>query len=177
MPTAKTNTTPPKKAKTATSPTSSHITKKLTKSSHDKVLFGVCGGLAEYLMIDAVIIRILFVILAVTGSGVIIYLALALILPEETSVAKSAKEVVEENGKSMEEKIEQMAANVEEIAKKRNTQTWIGVLVIILGAMLLMNNLGFFDFGRIIRLFFESLWPLFVIAVGLLILTRSKNDR
>lgn len=56
---------------------------RLFKSETDKMLFGVCGGLAEYFGFDSTIIRIIFVattILAI-GSPVLIYIILALIMP------------------------------------------------------------------------------------------------
>lgn len=57
---------------------------RLTRSRRDKKIGGVCGGLAEYLGIDATIIRIIFVVLALTaGPGLLLYAALWLILPLE----------------------------------------------------------------------------------------------
>ena len=57
--------------------------KRLTRSSRDRKIAGVCGGLAEFSGIDATIIRILFVILALAGGpGLLVYLALWLILPK-----------------------------------------------------------------------------------------------
>lgn len=56
---------------------------KLKKSSTDKMLAGVCGGLAEYLGWDATIVRILFVILAFTyGFAILAYFILAVVMPD-----------------------------------------------------------------------------------------------
>lgn len=56
--------------------------KHLTKS-YDKVLFGVCGGLAEYINIDPIIIRLIWVLAVVLAKhGIILYLLAALIIPE-----------------------------------------------------------------------------------------------
>ena len=60
--------------------------KKLTRSADDRMLAGVAGGLAEYLDIDPVLIRILFVIIALLGGGfigILIYVVLWIILPEQ----------------------------------------------------------------------------------------------
>ena len=43
--------------------------KRLTRRSHDKVLGGVCGGVADYLGIDATLVRVLTVVGAVLGLG------------------------------------------------------------------------------------------------------------
>lgn len=56
---------------------------RLTKSFSDKMLFGVCGGLAEYFGMDSTIIRIIFVTLLILGVGtpVLIYIILAIVMP------------------------------------------------------------------------------------------------
>ena len=59
--------------------------KRLYKSQRDKVIFGVCGGLGEYFSVDAVVIRLLVVIFAFTGAGLIAYIAAAIIIPENPS--------------------------------------------------------------------------------------------
>lgn len=58
--------------------------RKLCKSKTDRMLFGVCGGLAKYFGIDPTIIRLISVLLACAyGSGLIAYLIAALIMPNE----------------------------------------------------------------------------------------------
>jgi len=55
----------------------------LRKSSHDKMIFGVCGGIAERFGWDSTIIRIAFVAGAfLGGSAIIFYFLLALIMPD-----------------------------------------------------------------------------------------------
>ena len=56
---------------------------RLHKSSTDKKLAGVCGGIAEYLNADPTIIRLAFALLVLGwGTGVLAYIVCALILPE-----------------------------------------------------------------------------------------------
>lgn len=57
--------------------------KKLTKSRSNRMICGVCGGMAEYLNIDATIIRIALVLLAFTTAGIIAYIVAAIIMPDE----------------------------------------------------------------------------------------------
>jgi phage shock protein PspC (stress-responsive transcriptional regulator) len=59
--------------------------KKLYRSATDRKLLGVCGGLAEYLNIDPSLVRILWVILCLgsVGVGIILYIAMAVIVPEK----------------------------------------------------------------------------------------------
>jgi len=59
-------------------------TRKLYRSKTDRKVAGVCGGLAQYFNIDATLIRVLFVVLAVFGgAGLVLYLALWIIVPKE----------------------------------------------------------------------------------------------
>ncbi|GLB30423.1 PspC domain-containing protein [Lacrimispora amygdalina] len=55
--------------------------KKLYRSDTDKMLCGVCGGIAEYFDVDPTIIRLLWAILACTGSGIVAYIIAAVIIP------------------------------------------------------------------------------------------------
>ncbi len=57
---------------------------KLKKSRTDKMLAGVCGGIAEYLGWDSTLVRILFLLLVFSSVGtmVLFYFILALIMPE-----------------------------------------------------------------------------------------------
>jgi phage shock protein C len=59
-------------------------TRKLYRSRTDRKLAGVCGGLAQYFNLDATLIRVLFVVLAVLGgSDLVLYLAMWIIVPNE----------------------------------------------------------------------------------------------
>ena len=58
-------------------------TRKLYRSKTDRKLAGVCGGLAQYFDIDATLIRVLFVATTLFGAGLVLYLAMWIIVPEE----------------------------------------------------------------------------------------------
>jgi phage shock protein C len=59
-------------------------TRKLYRSKTNRQLAGVCGGLAEHFNLDATLIRVLFVVLAVLGgSGLVLYVAMWIIIPKE----------------------------------------------------------------------------------------------
>ncbi len=59
--------------------------KKLYKSSNDRVLAGVCGGIGEYFAVDSVIIRLLWVVFTfMGGAGLIAYIVAAIIIPESS---------------------------------------------------------------------------------------------
>lgn len=60
--------------------------KKLYRSQNERMIGGVCGGLAEYFEIDPTLVRLIFVLLALAGgNGVLIYIIMLLIIPENPS--------------------------------------------------------------------------------------------
>jgi phage shock protein C len=57
--------------------------KRLYKSYKNRMVCGVCGGIAEYLNIDPSLVRVLWVLFACTGgAGLFAYIIIAIILPE-----------------------------------------------------------------------------------------------
>ena len=57
--------------------------KKYQRSQTDRMLAGVCGGMATYLGIDPVLVRILWVVITLTfGIGLLAYILLWLLAPE-----------------------------------------------------------------------------------------------
>jgi len=65
--------------------------KKFVRSTTDKMVAGVCGGLAKYFDIDVTIVRVLFVLFALAGGpGILAYIILWIVMPEEggTSIAE-----------------------------------------------------------------------------------------
>ena len=59
--------------------------KKLYRNPNNKMIAGVCSGLAEYINIDPTIIRVIWALVGLTGTGIIAYLVCALIIPEKPS--------------------------------------------------------------------------------------------
>lgn len=57
--------------------------KRLYKSKANQMICGVCGGIGEFLNIDPTLIRLLLVLLCFTTTGFFIYIAAAIIMPNE----------------------------------------------------------------------------------------------
>ena len=55
--------------------------KKLYRSERNKMICGVCQGVAEYINIDPTVVRLLWVIFGFTGLGVFAYIVAAVIMP------------------------------------------------------------------------------------------------
>ena len=59
--------------------------KKLYRNTTNKMIAGVCSGLAEYINIDPTVVRVIWALVALSGAGLIAYLVCALIIPEKPS--------------------------------------------------------------------------------------------
>ena len=58
--------------------------KRLYRSKKDRMIYGVCGGIANYFNIDPTLVRLAFVLIAMgAGSGILAYIIAAIIIPDE----------------------------------------------------------------------------------------------
>lgn len=63
------------------------VEKKLYRSERDRMIAGVCGGLAEYFNVDPVLVRLLWVAFTFfVGSGILLYILACIIMPSESNV-------------------------------------------------------------------------------------------
>lgn len=138
------------------------MNKRLYRSQRNKVFGGVCGGLGEYFEVDPVLIRVLFVFLTFFhGSGIILYLLLLIILPKEPLILNEdiSQSMFDENTKTEN-------FQVEIVEKKTNTRKLFGIILLVLGIVLLLDNLiPTFDF--------EIIFPLILIGAGLFLIIES----
>ena len=127
--------------------------KKLYRSRKNKILGGVAGGLGEYFETDPIIVRLIFIFLAIsTGVGVLIYLIMWLVVPLE-------------NVKSETEKHSTSTENI-----TINGRNVFGLILIFLGLIIIIDN--FLPWAR-----FTRLWPIILILFGILLLSGSiKNS-
>ena len=61
--------------------------KRLYRIESGKMLAGVCGGIAEYFDIDPTLVRALWVLFILGGSGILLYIILAVLIPSEDSLS------------------------------------------------------------------------------------------
>lgn len=73
----------------------------LRRSRSDRILGGVCGGIAHYLAIDTLLVRLFFIVIAIAmGSGVVLYLLLWLLIPAESAETAQAGGRIVKPGKT-----------------------------------------------------------------------------
>ena len=59
----------------------------MKRSSSDRMISGVCGGLAEYFNIDSAIVRLVFVLAVLSGISPLVYVVLWIVMPEQKTSA------------------------------------------------------------------------------------------
>jgi len=142
------------------------MSKKLYRNLNGKMIAGVSTGLAEYFDIDPVIIRALFIITTIAyGIGVIAYIVLWIIVP-----AKKIEPVDFDNNLDDTFNMESENFNYKENDSKNDRKLIGGVILIIIGVLLFLNQIiPGFDIKYII--------PIVLIIIGILILSKQFNKR
>jgi phage shock protein C len=121
----------------------------LRRSREDRIIGGVCGGLARYFGVDATLVRLASVILAVAGGGgILVYLVAWLIMPEA-------------------EPGEQVAGPPPGRERQEGLWFFAGVGLIALGFVLFL--------GQIIPRIAVYLGPVLLIAIGVAILVHMTR--
>ncbi len=155
------------------------------RSRNDRMIAGVCGGLANYLDVDPTIIRLVMVLLVfANGIGILAYIIMAIIVPPEGSKRTQLKEMMRENVEEIKkttselgEKIRRTFGEEEGEAEDqdempRRDLNLAGILLIVVGFLFLAANFNlfwWFDWG--------SLWPLILIAAGLVLILNRWRKR
>ncbi|HEX9897305.1 MAG TPA: PspC domain-containing protein [Dehalococcoidales bacterium] len=159
---------------------------KLYRSDKDRMLLGVCGGLAKYFGIDSSWMRIIVILLAIVtgGVGALVYLIMAFIVPLEGSTKTSPKEIVLDNVEEAKTTAEGLGQNIRDTlsgkkpesqeieqaqAKRRNI---FGVILIVVGIFLLLGTFGIFHWAN-----WAVIWPILLIVIGLLIILSISKKK
>jgi len=147
------------------------MSRRLYKSSRDKVLAGVCGGIGEYFDVDPVIIRILWVVSALFGGvGVLAYIIAAIIIPEEGMDADKRAEYGDRAGRARAggAGAGTGTGKTSGMSSKESSRT-IGAVLIALGAFFLLREFMPWISGGLLA---SALF----IAIGILILVRRTSE-
>ena len=151
------------------------MAKRLYRSRSDAMLAGVCGGLGDYFDLDANLIRLLFVLFsAVGGAGAVAYIALWLIVPVEgASGTSDVRATIRAGAEEMADRARSFGQELRGAGRsQRKTEGTLvfGVLLILIGVVFLLRNLGVFWVG------FRVIWPSLVILAGIALFWRRFNS-
>ncbi|OGM75293.1 hypothetical protein A2382_03400 [Candidatus Woesebacteria bacterium RIFOXYB1_FULL_38_16] len=152
-----------KKASSASHP------QRLYRSEADRVVGGVAAGIADYLNIDPVLIRLAFVVITLAGgSGVLVYLVLWLVIPSETQETIISEENIKKNAEEIKDKAEEFAKEFKDTQKYSSSRQIIAICLFGLGIILLFQNFGLFTIFNPLKL-----WPLIFVFIAIVLL---KNN-
>ena len=132
---------------------------RLMRSETEKMIAGVCGGLADYLGVDPVLVRLAFVVLFLaSGIGLAIYAILWLIMPTAAGAQATIRVMDEPAGDA--------PADYKANGRFSPAAT-VGVILILFGAFFLLNQVGWMH---------NAFWPVVLIGAGVFYLVRRARQ-
>lgn len=157
---------------------------RLERSTTNRVVGGVCGGIAEYLQVDVTLVRVFFVVATflTAGLGLLAYIVLLVLMPlpgqpqpfvqgSAAPTSPTSAATTEPMGEAPEPRTAPVtaAAPADPEATERR-RAMFGYVLVALGAVFLLGNLGAF---RIVR--WDLIWPLVFVAAGVLLLAQRMR--
>ena len=128
--------------------------KKLYRSQTNRMLGGVCGGIAEYFSIDPNLVRLIWVAISLLGGfGVLVYIASLFIVPNNPDQTP--------------------VENAERLIKDKY-MFW-GSLLIIVGIFLILRQTGLFYAFNFWHIPWQSVWAILLIGIGILLLLNRQK--
>jgi phage shock protein C len=139
--------------------------KKLYRDIEHSSIGGVASGLADFFDMDVTVFRVLFIVTAIFGGGVILYVILWVVVPPKPFVIDAQAEVVEEH--PLTDSLEPLKESKGKDNKSRGITG--GLILIVIGVIFLINI--FTDFR------FRDLWPVLVITLGVIIVASGFMNK
>jgi len=148
--------------------TASPQTRRLYRSNANRMIAGVCGGIAEYLNVDPTLIRLGFVLLTfASGTGILLYLVMAIIVPRVP-----------------------VGVSPPTAAAVPLDLSWLGPAILLLvglglvifGAAWVLDQIGLwfwasFGFWNIVRTLAKFFWSTLLIVIGLVIVAAALRRK
>lgn len=143
--------------------------KKLYRSDKQKIVAGVCGGIAEYFEIDPVLIRLIWIVLIVFGgTGVLAYLIAWIVIPH--------REVNREDPTPITEPVAETPVSKPQTPSQNMRLFW-GIVLILVGLLIVANQFWWpYDFFRIlVKGVFKFFIPAVLIVLGIFIILQGSE--
>ena len=155
---------------------------RLERSNANRVIAGVCGGIAEYLAVDPTLVRVVFVVLGFFGGiGLLAYIVLLILMPlpgrpapfssTPPPPASSNATVGSEGDHAATTAALAPVDPAIHAAEAERRRMAVGYLLIGLGVLFLLSNAGMFRFVQ-----WQFLWPLVLIGIGVLFLVQRVRS-
>ena len=150
--------------------------RRLTRNTRNAVLGGVAAGIGDYIDMDPVLIRLLFILLCMAGgSGLIIYIVAWLVMPrdDQENATDGMPPPADQFANEVREAGERVVGNIRRSTGDAGRGRVMGGLILMaLGFLFLMNQFYALDWLR-----FRYLWPLVLVGVGLMLFIQGMKGR
>ncbi len=147
---------------------------RLERSRTNRVISGVCGGIAEYLDIDATFVRVVMVILAFPfGVGILIYFVLLFLMPNPGEATPFVRSAATDQTTAVDpaNPVTLAAPRVADPMVVERRRNGIGLLLVAVGVVFLLGNVGAFRFVD-----WRYVWPLVLIALGVYLVAQRTRQ-
>jgi len=153
------------------------VTERLYRSNSERLVGGVCSGLADYFVVRPAVLRLAFLLWALASTtGAIIYVLLWAALPEESTQGDSLKERIRRNANDMRAQAERLHRDLENMLGAKDSleageiqhAMVLGSVVAGLGVVLLIDSLHLLAPFRL-----RQLEPLALILIGIVFIKRA----
>lgn len=148
---------------------------RLYRSKTDVILGGVCSGLGKYLHIDPTLVRLFFILITLAGGvGVLAYIILWIVVPEETVTQTGSPEVLTNEG--LKNRAGEMRDEFVDAVRKPNPNAikLIGIGLVLYGGYLILKEL---HLPWLSWLSSGVVWAIVLIAAGVLLVLRvARKD-
>jgi phage shock protein C len=148
--------------------------KRLLRSRSERMIAGVCGGLARHFDIDVTLVRLGFIALTfVNGIGLLVYIVLWIVVPDEEHQNLSPDQAVRRNLDDIGEQAQRFGQSLGESLRGGGggrVQAFIGIGLVGLGVLFLLDQLGWLSFVSC-----GTLWPLVLVALGVALMLRRRR--
>ena len=143
---------------------------RLERSTTNKAIGGVCGGIAEYLQVDATLVRVFFVLFAIftAGIGFLGYLVLLVLMPlpgQHPPFVQATPAAAGDPAVATTMPGTPPPPPDPEATERRRAM--FGYFLVAIGVVFLASNLGLFHVVR-----FDLVWPLVIVGIGALLLVQ-----
>ena len=147
---------------------------KLYRSQTDRMLGGVCGGLAKYLRVDLTIVRLFFVVLTLLGGfGPLVYFIMWIVVPLEGHVYTDTHPE-RFDGEDIKERAGMVRDDFIDAVKQpnQNTARFIGIALVLAGGFFMVQQL---DIPWLNWLDSGVLWAALILLAGIALLVRATR--
>lgn len=151
-------------------------TKKLHRSSTDRIIGGVAGGVAQYFEVDSLLVRLIFLGIAAISQivpAIVAYLIAMVLIPKDGEKGNpESSEKIKEATDELKERAEIVVDTLKKAKPHNSRGSFLGLILVLLGLVILFNQLL-----PALAISGKFWWPSFLILTGFYLIFRQKSPQ